>query len=81
MACGTPVIASNAQPMPEIVGKAGLFVDPFNVSQMAQAIHDVLTDEPLQSELRKKSLERSRFFSWEKTAKSTLEAYIEAQED
>jgi glycosyltransferase involved in cell wall biosynthesis len=81
MTCGTPIVASNASPMPEIVGEAGLMVNPFNVSQMAQTIYDVLTDEHLQLKLRQKSLERSHFFSWEKTAKNTLETYKEAQRD
>jgi glycosyltransferase involved in cell wall biosynthesis len=78
MACGTPIVASNAAPMPEIIGKAGLFVDPFNVSQMAQTIYDVLADENLRLKLREESLERSHFFSWEKTARNTLEAYADA---
>lgn len=80
MACGTPIISSNAPPMPEIMGKAGLFVNPFNINQMARTIHDALVDENLQSKLREKSLERSHLFSWRKTAQSTLEAYREAQE-
>jgi glycosyltransferase involved in cell wall biosynthesis len=79
MACGTPIIASNASPMPEIVGNAGLFVNPFDISQMAQTIYNVLTDEHLCLELRDKSLERAHSFSWKKTAEKTLEAYREAQ--
>jgi glycosyltransferase involved in cell wall biosynthesis len=79
MACGTPMVVSNSQPMPEIVGNAGLFVDPLNVEQLSRAIHEVLNDEHLQSELRERSLERSQFFSWKKTAGKTIEAYQGAQ--
>jgi len=79
MACGTPIVASNAPPMPEIVGNAGLFVNPFDINQMAQTIHLVLTDEHLRLGLRDKSLERAHSFSWKKTAEKTLEGYREAQ--
>jgi glycosyltransferase involved in cell wall biosynthesis len=81
MACGTPIVASNAPPMPEMVGDAGLFVDPFDSSQMSQTIYDILADEYLRSNLREKSLKRSLFFSWKKTAEKTLSVYREVGRD
>jgi glycosyltransferase involved in cell wall biosynthesis len=79
MACGTPIVASNSPPMPEIVGDAGLFVDPLDVSQMAQTIYEVLADENLRSNLREKSLKRSLLFTWKKTAEKTSSLYKEIE--
>lgn len=77
MACGTPVIASNTSSLPEVVGDAGILVDPYNIDEIAQAIHDVLNSEALRAQMRRKGFERAKNFSWEKTARETLEAYEE----
>jgi len=77
MACGTPVLASNIQPMTEIIGEAGLFVNPHDVTGMAQKMYYILTDSSLRLNLRQKGLLRSRIFSWETNAKRTLEIYHE----
>ena len=47
LACGTPVIVSNVSSLPEVVGDAGLQVDPEDVSELAVGMHRLLTDEPL----------------------------------
>jgi glycosyltransferase involved in cell wall biosynthesis len=75
MACGTPVITSNAGSLPEVVGDAALLVNPENVEDIASAIETVLTNKKLRKELIKKGFERVKTFSWEKTAKETLEVY------
>jgi glycosyltransferase involved in cell wall biosynthesis len=75
MACGTPVVTSNAGSLPEVVGDAALLVDPENVEDIASAIERVLTDERLREELVKKGFERVKRFSWEKTARETIEIY------
>jgi glycosyltransferase involved in cell wall biosynthesis len=75
MACGTPVVVSNVSSLPEVVGDAGLLVDPENVSELTVAIWRVLTDEALRAELIAKGFKRARCFSWEKTALETLELY------
>ena len=75
MACGTPVIVANTSSIPEVVGKAGILVDPFNVNEMAKAIHRVLMDPKLQKNLISKGLNRAKKFSWEKTAEKTLALY------
>jgi glycosyltransferase involved in cell wall biosynthesis len=77
MACGTPVVVSRAASLPEIAGEAGLLVDPEEVTQMAQAIISVLSDETLRLELREKGLAQAQRFSWQKTAQQTLAAYQE----
>ncbi len=75
MACGTPVVASHAASLPEVVGDAGLLVDPCDPEAMAEAIHRVLQDPELAEELRRRGLERARQFTWERTAQETLAVY------
>ena len=75
MACGTPVIASNASSLPEVVGEAGLLVDPYDVEGMAEAMFKVLTDEELREGMRRKGLERAKGFSWLKMARETVKVY------
>ncbi len=68
MACGTPVVASNAASLPEVVGDAGLLVDPTDVAQIAAAIDRLFADDGLAAELAERGLARARHFSWERTA-------------
>ncbi|MEW6716689.1 MAG: glycosyltransferase family 1 protein [Chloroflexota bacterium] len=75
MACGTPVIASNVSSLPEVVGPAGLLVDPRSPQEFAEAIQRVLKDKDLAFTLRQRGLERAQNFTWEKTAQKTLEVY------
>lgn len=75
MACGTPVITSNTSSLPEVVGDAGIMVDPYDVDGLADAMHEVLADGGLRANMIKKGLERAKMFSWEQCAKETLEVY------
>ncbi|HID87194.1 MAG TPA: glycosyltransferase, partial [Anaerolineae bacterium] len=75
MACGVPVVVSNASSLPEVVGDAGLLVDPLDVDALAEAMIAVLSDEDLRASLRQKGIARAKRFSWERTARETLEAY------
>ncbi len=75
MACGVPVVCSNAASLPEVVGEAALLVDPENTSEMAEAIRRVLTDKTLAHTLRSKGFEQARKFSWEASAKDHLTLY------
>lgn len=75
MACGLPVVASNAGSLPEILGDAALLVNPESQEEIAEGIKQVLTDKDLREELIKKGFARTRLFSWEKTARETLEIY------
>jgi len=68
MACGTPVLASNASSIPEVVGDAGMLVDPLDSDQIARALTILDEDEALRLTLAKKGLARSRNFSWSKAA-------------
>ncbi len=78
MQCGTPVIAGNRTSLPEVVGDAGLLVDPFDEQALAQAIASVIENSDLAADLRVKGLKRARDFSWRKTARMTIQAYEQA---
>ena len=69
MACGVPVIASNSTAVPEIVGDAGLSVDPNDAGALADAIYSVITDRTLRESLIKKGYERASTFTWESAAR------------
>jgi glycosyltransferase involved in cell wall biosynthesis len=75
MQCGIPVITSNTTSLPEVVGDAGIMVDPDDVEALSQAMLDVLTDSALRQELVAKGLRRARSFSWAKCADDTVEIY------
>jgi len=77
MACGCPVITSNISSLPEVVGNAGITVNPYDVEELVEAMYRVLNDEDLRKELSKKGLERSKLFSWRKTAEETWKVYEE----
>jgi glycosyltransferase involved in cell wall biosynthesis len=75
MACGTPVVVANRASLPEVVGDAGLLVDPDNITSIAEALYRVLTDTALAADLRQRGLSRSALFTWQETAKQTLAVY------
>ncbi len=75
MACGTPVVASNAASLPEVIGEAGLMVNPQDEDGLAQAMHAVLTNDELRQSLIKRGLSRAQKFTWQKAAHQTLKVY------
>jgi glycosyltransferase involved in cell wall biosynthesis len=75
MQCGTPVIAGNRTSLPEVLGDAAVLVDPFDIRDLAPAIGRVLDNPDFRSQLRVKGLERARRFSWQETARLTLQVY------
>jgi glycosyltransferase involved in cell wall biosynthesis len=75
MACGTPVVTSNVTSLPEIAGDAAVVIDPTNTRELSDAMTAVLTHETLAEELREKGLDRARRFTWEETARQTLQVY------
>ena len=78
MACGTPVVTSDRGALAELAGGAAMLVDPESVEALQEALTRVLTDAPRAAELGRRGLERSRQFSWNETARRTLEVYREA---
>ncbi|MDQ1300446.1 MAG: hypothetical protein QG637_364 [Chloroflexota bacterium] len=75
LACGTPVVASSASSLPEVVGEAGLLAPPEDVAALAAACRRLLDDTPLRANLRARGLAQARRFTWEAAARSTREVY------
>lgn len=75
MKCGTPTIASNISSLPEVVGDAGILIDPNDTQGIADAIYKVLTDDVLREKLIKNGLERAKLFTWEKAAEKVTGVY------
>ena len=75
MACGTPVIVSDAAALPEVVGAAGLAIGPRDSIGWAQALQRVWIDPAYRAELRERGLRQSKKFTWRETARQTAAAY------
>ena len=75
MACGTPVVTSDAASLPEVVGEAGPQVDPYDDAALAEAVADLLDDPKSHRARRAAGLERAEAFSWQACARRTLAVY------
>ena len=75
MRCGTATITSNRTCFPEIIGDAGLMVDPFDERAILEGMVRVLGDEKLRRELSEKGTKRASLYDWKETARQTLEVY------
>lgn len=80
MSCGTPVITSNLTSIPEVVGDAGILINPYNEEDLMEAIKKMLTDEDLRHFYSERGLKRSESFNWRKTAELTLDVYKKVYE-
>ena len=75
MACGTPVVGSDAASLPEVVGDAGVLLDPDDAEGMAGALIQLVQERRFRAELSRRALVQAARFSWERTARETLTAY------
>lgn len=75
MSCGTPVITSNVSAMPEVVGDAGILVDPKNSQAIADAVCRLQSDSIYYQDLREKGLKRVQAFTWENVAEQVVGVY------
>lgn len=75
MASGTPVITSNISSLPEVAGDAAILINPNEIFELYEAMEAIVTNPSLREELKAKGLEQSKKFTWEKTARQTLEIY------
>lgn len=66
--CGVPVISSNTSALKEIVGDAGILVNPFSVEEINKAMQKIITENDLRNELALKAENRAKDFSWKKSA-------------
>ena len=77
MACGTPVVTSNASSMPEVVGEAAFLVDPYDADSIADGMRQVLTNADLRATLVERGFERAKMYSWERSVRRIREIYSE----
>jgi alpha-1,3-rhamnosyl/mannosyltransferase len=77
MACGVPVVASDRPSLPEVVGDAGLLVDPEDHDALGSQLARVLTEPGLSDELGRRGSSRAASFTWERTAAETAAVYRE----
>jgi glycosyltransferase involved in cell wall biosynthesis len=75
MRCGTPVVVGDRTSLPEVVGDAGLLVNPFDTESIADALARLIDDGTLRAHLRERGLARATQFDWRETARLTLEVY------
>jgi glycosyltransferase involved in cell wall biosynthesis len=78
MACGTPVISASTSSLPEVVGDAGILVDPTSVEDIAQGLYQGLSDTKLVQKLIDQGYEQVKKFSWDSAAKGTLDVFNKA---
>ena len=78
MTIGVPVVSSNRGALPEVLGKAGLFIDPLNAVDLADAINRILTDSALMMQCIASGIEQARLFTWQASAEALCAAYQKA---
>lgn len=78
MACGCPVVSSNAASLPEVGGDAALYFDPYNVAEMADCLERVLDNEALRQQMIAKGYEQLKKFNWLMAGKQVYEILQEA---
>jgi glycosyltransferase involved in cell wall biosynthesis len=81
MAAGIPVITSNRSCLPEVVGDAGLTVDPDSTGDLAEALERVLTSTELTRELRSRGRARAQSYQWQTAANASLDFFHEVLQD
>lgn len=79
-AAGLPVVTSNTTSLPEVAGDAALLVDPENTGEIADAMRQMATDDALRSDLRARGQSRAKQFTWDRTARLTIDVYRKAIE-
>lgn len=77
MACGRAVACANTSAMPEVADSAAILFDPHSISEMTRAMRDLLIDSELRTRMERLGQHRATLFSWEKTARKTLDVYYE----
>jgi glycosyltransferase involved in cell wall biosynthesis len=78
MQCGVPVITSNTSSLPEVVGDAGIMLDPQDIDGLCRAMHEVITNHALHKEMSKRSLLQAAHFSWDRCVEEIIAAYKNA---
>lgn len=75
MASGCPVVSSNVASLPEVVGDAGLLIDPKNSYKMAEAVADLIDNDTVRNTMVERGYKQAEKFTWEKSARAALEIF------
>jgi glycosyltransferase involved in cell wall biosynthesis len=78
MQCGTPVITGNGSSFPEVVGPAGLLIDPTDQDALSQAMALIYSDDKVRTRLSRAGLDRALTFSWDRYHQTLMSAYRSA---
>lgn len=81
MACGVPVLTSNITAMPEVLGNAGLLVNPYSVDEISEAMRVVAEDKQMRRKMIANGLLQAKNFSWENTAEKVSNVLHDAVND
>jgi glycosyltransferase involved in cell wall biosynthesis len=79
MACGCPVVCSNTTCLPEVLGDAGELIDPHSPEEIAEKIWMVWNDDAKRETMRLRGFERAKLFTWERTARETIQVYSQVR--
>ncbi|HEZ7989732.1 MAG TPA: glycosyltransferase family 1 protein [Ruminococcus sp.] len=77
MACGAPVLTTNAASLPEVVGDCAVICDAYSVKSIAQGLYRLYSDKDLRAQLSRKGIERAKGFTWERSAQMLHDIYRE----
>ncbi len=80
MACGRAVVCSNTSALPEVVDGGAILCDPYSLDEIARAIADLLLDSELRARMERLGGQRAAHFSWQRTARRTLEVFYDVAE-
>jgi glycosyltransferase involved in cell wall biosynthesis len=75
MQCGTPVITSNTSSLPEVVGDAGITMDPADLDGLCSALHQVMENPALRQEMSRRARRQASCFNWDKCIEQTIAVY------
>ena len=78
MTIGVPVVSSNRGALPEVLGEAGLLIDPLNSTTIAEAITQILTDNSLMTQCITRGIDQAKLFTWKASAEALYAAYEKA---
>jgi glycosyltransferase involved in cell wall biosynthesis len=81
MACGCPVLAGNRGALPEVVGRAGLLVDPYDAEVIKEGMKKILFDESFRAGLRDRGFKQAAGYSWETAGQKVMEIYDSLEKD
>jgi len=76
MACGAAIASSNTAAMPEVLGEAARYFDPYNIESIATTLSELLANDDIRADLSARARKRAKAFSWDNTARRTIDTIL-----